>query len=85
MTTPLPFDIRNIELMTVRDVQGLLKLSYLGAIRLIRKLPPNAIVRSSSGRGRRILIHSWALAKILGFDSCPGCGRPWEDNGPSTP
>ena len=86
MSKPLPFDINNIELMTVRDIQGLLKLSYQGVIRLLKTLPEQGILRSRSGRGRRYLVHSWALARYLQLESCPGCGRPWPENeGPPKP
>lgn len=78
-TRPHPFDINNIELLTVKDIQGLLHLSYQGTIRLLRTLPKTSVIRSQSGRGRRYLVHSQALGKYLQLEKCPGCGRDWPE------
>ena len=70
-----PVNIHDVELLSRKEIMGILRMGPRGARRLIKTLPPNAVLRS--GRGGRLLVHSWALAKHLKMDNCPGCGRAW--------
>lgn len=68
--------VHDIELLTKREIMGLMRMGPVRATRLIKSLPPNAVIRS--GRGNRFLVNSWALHRYLGMDTaCPGCGRAW--------
>lgn len=73
-----PFHTSDVELLTLREVMGLMRLSYRGVLKLVKRLPPEAVLRRK-GRGRMFVVHSWALAKELQMEKCPGCGRAWPE------
>jgi hypothetical protein len=82
-----PRSILDVELLTVREVAGLLRMSTDRAYKFIHSLPEGSIVRACYGSGAvpnlRILVHAWALARILNLEKCPGCGRNWPQVGES--
>lgn len=67
--------INDVELLTILEIRGILRVSRRRAYALVKTLPENAVIRS--GRGNRILVHAWALGKWLKMEKCPGCDRPW--------
>jgi hypothetical protein len=72
------FNTADIELLTLREVMGLMRLSYRGVLNMIKHLPEGAVIRRK-GRGNGFLVHAWALAKPLQMERCPGCGREWPE------
>ena len=79
-----PRSVLDVELLTVREVAGILRMNTKRAYQVIHSLPEGAIVRSGYGSGaaapnQRILVHAWALGPILNLEKCPGCGRDWPE------
>ena len=77
-----PRSVLDVELLTVREVAGLLRISIIKAYKFIHSLPEGAIVRVGYGSGAsapnlRILVHAWALGALLNLEKCPGCGQDW--------
>ena len=77
-----PRSVLDVELLTVREVAGILRMSVKKTYGFVHSLPTGAIVRCGYGSGasapnNRILVHAWALGAILNLHSCPGCGRDW--------
>jgi len=75
-----PRSVLDVELLTVPEVAGILRMSTSRAYKFVHTLPEGAIVRSGYGSGaanRRLLIHAWSLGHILNLSSCPGCGQTW--------
>ena len=77
-----PRSVLDVELLTVREVAGLLHKSVRWTYAFIHSLPEGAIVKvggqgSDVPRNVKILVHSWALGQALNLSSCPGCGREW--------
>lgn len=68
----------DIELLTIREVMGIMRMGLHRARRFVKTLPPEAIIRSGRGaNGGRILVHGWALHRALGAKRCPSCGQEW--------
>lgn len=67
----------DVELLTVFEIMGILRMGRRRAYALVKTLPENAVIRS--GRGNRILVHAWALYPYLNLAKgpCPACGQPW--------
>jgi hypothetical protein len=81
-----PRSVLDVELLTVAEVAGILRMSTSKTYKFIRTLPEGAVVRSGHGSGnwkhrdnRRLLIHAWALGQLLNLQSCPGCGQDWPE------
>jgi hypothetical protein len=65
-------------LLTVRQVQGFVRLSYRGTLRLIAKRlkPLGAVIERPGGRRYHVLVHDWGVAKLLQPGThCSACGR----------
>ena len=74
------FQWRLPDLMSVRELAGLLRLRYRPTLRWIHEHlePIGGMVRITGGSKGRILIHAWSVAYLLGMGkTCPGCNRPW--------
>lgn len=69
--------VHEIELITISELMGIMRMGRARARRFVKTLPPEAIMRSGKGPGGRILIHGWAIQRALGEKRCPGCGQPW--------
>ena len=74
------------DLLTVREVGGIFRLSYGAALRFIRRnlRPLGAVSYTGEHGGGRVLVHSWGVLKLLGMEErCPCCNRGWltEGNG----
>ena len=69
--------IHEVELLTKREVRGILRMGLRKVTTFLNTLPPGAVIRSKSGG--RLLVHAWALAQHLQMDRCPGCGRTWPE------
>jgi hypothetical protein len=73
-----------VELLTVREVAGILRIAVPKAYIVIHNLHPAAIVRVGRGDGElagneKILVHAWALGHLLNLEKCPGCGQGWPE------
>ena len=73
-----PRSVLDVELLTIREVAGILRMSTKLAYKFVHTLPVGATIPSGSGVGNRILIHAWALGCILNLEKCPGCGHDWK-------
>ena len=69
--------IQDVELLTKREVRGILRMGLRKVTTFLNTLPPGAVIREPNGG--RIRVHAWALAKYLQMDRCPGCGRTWPE------
>ena len=80
-----PRSVLDVELLTVPEVAGILRMSTRRAYDFVHSLPVGAVVREGYGCGvvtnKRLLIHAWALGHILNLATCPGCGREWPEKG----
>ena len=79
-----PRSVLDVELLTIREVAGILRMNGERARKFVHTLPTGALVRAGHGGGctatnLRILVHAWALGAILNLSACPGCGREWPD------
>lgn len=72
-----PRSILDVELLTVREIAGILRMSTKRTYRFIRSLPPGAVIREKGAPNNRLLIHAWALGHFLNLPRCPGCGQDW--------
>jgi len=75
-----PRSVLDVELLTIPEVAGILRMSTKLAYQFVRTLPEGAVIRSGYGRGRsnkRLLIHAWSLGRLLNLAHCPGCGQDW--------
>ena len=78
-----PRSVLDVELLTIKEVAGILRMSTKTAYLFVRTLPEGAVVQIGYGAGcvrnNRLLIHAWALGRILNLATCPGCGRNWSE------
>ena len=71
-------NIHDVELLTRREVRGILRMGLKKVTAFLNTLPPGAVIREPNGG--RIRVHAWALAKYLQMARCPGCNRPWPED-----
>ena len=74
-----PRSVLDVELLTVREIAGVLRMSTKRAYRFIRALPSGAVIREKNAPNNRILVQAWDLGHYLQLQPCPGCGREWPE------
>lgn len=72
-----PRSVLDVELLTAREVAGILRMNLAKTYRFLRLLPEGAIVRMGDAENSKILVHAWSLGHVLNLATCPGCGQEW--------